>query len=36
VRQLFNETAQAYNEAVGLFPTRLVASGFGLRPAGLI
>lgn len=36
VRQLFNESATAYNEAVALFPTKLVASGFGLRPAGLI
>lgn len=36
VRQLFNESAQAYNEAVALFPTRLVAHSFGLRPAGVI
>ena len=35
-RQLFNQAATAYNDAVGLFPTQLVARGFGLGRAGLI
>lgn len=36
VRQLFNEAATAYNDAVALFPTRIVARGFRMRRAGLI
>ena len=35
-RQLFNEAAGAYNEALGVFPTQIVASGFRLGRAGLI
>ncbi len=35
-RQLFNDTATAYNDAIALFPTQLVARGFGLDRAGLI
>ena len=35
-RQLFNEAASDYNDAVALFPTRIVAHGFGLGRAGLI
>ena len=35
-RQLFNEAAQAYNDALVVFPTRWVAAGFKLRQAGLI
>jgi LemA protein len=35
-RQLFNDKAVAYNEAAGLFPTRLVARGFGLSRAGAV
>ena len=35
-RQLFNEAAQAYNDARVVFPTQWVAAGFKLRPAGLI
>ena len=35
-RQLFNDAAMSYNDAVGLFPTRLVARGFGLNRAGLL
>ena len=35
-RQLFNEAASAYNEALGVFPTQLVAKGFRLGRAGLI
>ena len=35
-RQLFNEAAQAYNDARVVLPTRWVAAGFKLRPAGLI
>ena len=35
-RQLFNDAAVAYNDAVGLFPTQLVAKGFGLGRAGLL
>ena len=35
-RQLFNEAASAYNEALGVFPTQVVASGFRLGRAGLI
>lgn len=36
VRQLFNEAATAYNDAVALFPTRIVARGFRMHRAGLI
>ncbi len=36
VRQLFNDAAATYNAAVGLFPTQLVAKGFGLGRAGLL
>ena len=35
-RQLFNESAQAYNDAIALIPTRWVARGFSLGRAGLI
>jgi LemA protein len=35
-RQLFNDAATAYNEAVALFPTRIVARGFRHGRAGLI
>ena len=35
-RQLFNDAAAAYNAAVGLFPTQLVAKAFGLGRAGLL
>jgi LemA protein len=35
-RQLFNEAAQAYNQALDVFPTHWVATGFKLRRAGLI
>ena len=35
-RQQFNEAAAAYNDALGLFPTRLVARGFSLERAGLL
>ena len=35
-RQLFNDAAMRYNEAVGLFPTQWVARGFGLSRAGLL
>lgn len=35
-RQLFNEAAAAYNEALGVFPTQLIAQGFKLGRAGLI
>ena len=35
-RQFFNDAAAAYNGAVALFPTHLVAKGFGLGRAGLI
>ena len=35
-RQLFNEAATAYNDAAGLFPTRIVARGFRMGRAGLI
>lgn len=35
-RQLFNEAASAYNQALGVFPTQLVARGFRLERAGLI
>ena len=35
-RQLFNDAAAAYNDALGLFPTQLVAKGFGLGRAGLL
>lgn len=33
-RQLFNDTAQTYDEAIALFPTRLLIRFFGFRPAG--
>lgn len=33
-RQLFNEAAQAYNEAARLFPTRLLARLYGFGTAG--
>jgi LemA protein len=33
-RQLFNEAAQAYNDAVRLFPTRLLARLYGFGTAG--
>ena len=35
-RQLFNDAAMSYNDAVGQFPTHLVARGFGLSRAGLL
>ncbi len=35
-RQLFNDAAQAYDEAIALFPTRLLAPMFGFAPAGRI
>ncbi len=35
-RQLFNDAATAYNDAVVLFPTRIVARGFRHGRAGLI
>ena len=35
-RQAFNDLAQAYNDAVGQFPTRWVAHSFTLERAGLI
>ena len=35
-RQLFNDAAAAYNDALGLFPTQLVAKVFGLGRAGLL
>lgn len=35
-RQLFNEAATAYNDALGVFPTPLVARAFKLGRAGLI
>jgi len=33
---LFNEAAAAYNDALGVFPTQIVAQGFNLGRAGLI
>ena len=33
-RQAFNEGAAAYNDAVALFPTSLLARGFGFGPTG--
>lgn len=33
-RQLFNETAQPYNEAIAAFPTRLLVGLFRFGPAG--
>jgi LemA protein len=33
-RQLFNEAAEAYNAAIALFPTRLLAPMFRFGPAG--
>jgi LemA protein len=35
-RQLFNEAAQAYNEAISIFPTRLLLGLFSFGPAGRI
>jgi len=35
-RQLYNEAAAAYNDALGVFPTPLVARAFRLGRAGLI
>ena len=35
-RQFFNHAARDYNEAADLFPTRLVARGFGLSRAGTL
>jgi LemA protein len=35
-RQAFNDAAQAHNEALAIFPTRLLAPIFGFRPAGRI
>ncbi|MBU6260917.1 MAG: LemA family protein [Burkholderiales bacterium] len=35
-RQLFNETARSYDEAIALFPTRLLAPAFGFDAAGRI
>ncbi len=35
-RQLFNEEAAAYNEAVTLFPTKLLAPMFRFGPAGRV
>ena len=35
-RQLFNEAAGDYNEALAVFPTQIVASGLRLARAGLI
>ena len=36
VRQLFNQEAQAYNEAVALIPTRWLAQAFRFGPCGLL
>ena len=33
-RQLFNETAQPYNEAIAAFPTRLLVGLFRFGAAG--
>ena len=35
-RQLFNDAAAAYNEAIALFPTRLLTRVFRFRAAGRI
>jgi LemA protein len=35
-RQLFNEAAQTYDDAVRQFPTRLLISLYGFGPAGRI
>jgi LemA protein len=35
-RQRFNEAAEAYNGALALFPTSLLARGFGMAPAGTL
>jgi LemA protein len=35
-RQLFNEEAAAYNEAIALFPTKLLAPMFRFGPAGRV
>lgn len=33
-RQVYNEAAQAYNDAIAMFPTRLLVRGFGFESAG--
>ena len=33
-RQAFNDAVQAHNEALAVFPTRLLAPMYGFRPAG--
>jgi LemA protein len=35
-RQLFNDAASAYDEAIGVFPTSLLSPSFGFAPAGRI
>lgn len=35
-RQNYNAAVDAYNEAVGQFPTRLLTRGFGMRMAGRV
>jgi LemA protein len=35
-RQLFNVAAETYDEAIALFPTRLLVRAFGFGPAGRI
>jgi LemA protein len=35
-RQAFNDAAQTHNDALAMFPTRLLAPMFGFRPAGRI
>lgn len=35
-RREFNDAVQAYNRAVGQFPTGIVAALFGFRPAGVL
>jgi LemA protein len=35
-RQAFNDAARAHNDALAMFPTRLLAPMFGFRPAGRI
>ena len=35
-RQAFNDAAQAHNDALAVFPTRLLAPMFGFRPAGRV
>ena len=36
VRQVFNEEAGTYNDALAVFPTNLVVRAFGLGPAPLV